>query len=149
MQLALMVLVGLSAGVLSVLLGVGGGIIIVPALAFFAGMDIKVATGTSLAVIIPTAIVGAVKRAQLGQIDWRIALLVALGAIAGAVIGDRLVQSVSDVLLKRVFAALLIITAGRMLLDRQPPRPAAAKPAADAQVLPAAIPDDHTEVPTR
>lgn len=117
MQLVSVVLVGLAAGALSVLLGVGGGVIIVPALMYFAGMEIKLATGTSLAVIIPTALMGAIGRAQLGQIDWRVAAIVSIGAIIGARLGTSLVEVAPAVVLKRGFAVLLLLTAVRMLLS--------------------------------
>lgn len=117
-SVVLTILMGLAAGLLSVLLGVGGGIIIVPSLMYLAGMDIKMATGTSLAIIIPTAIVGTVGRVQAGQVDWKIAALVAVGAVAGAYAGKFLVSIAPDLWLKRSFAILLLFTAGRMLLTK-------------------------------
>lgn len=113
----LLLLMGLAAGILSVLLGVGGGVIMVPALMYLLGMNIKVATATSLAVIIPTALVGTIGRAHAGQVDWKVAGLVAVGAVAGAFAGARLVAIIPDLWLKRCFGALLLFTAVRMLLS--------------------------------
>ncbi len=117
MEFIWMALVGVAAGTLSVLLGVGGGIIMVPAMVFLAkgSMAMKVATATSLAVIIPTAIIGTAQRA--GEVNWRVAAILAVGAVVGSVIGKQISVGASDLLLKRLFAGLMIITAIRMLIS--------------------------------
>lgn len=112
-----LVLIGLAAGVLSVLLGVGGGIIIVPALVYFTKMNMQMATGTSLAVIIPTAIVGVLGKMKAGQVDLRLAALVIVGAVAGAYLGGLFAAKAPDKLLKQLFSLLLIFTAVRMFLS--------------------------------
>ena len=75
------IIIGLAAGILSGLLGVGGGIIIVPALTMFMGFDIKQAIGTSLAIIIPTALSGAVVHYTSGNVNLFGFLFVAAGAV--------------------------------------------------------------------
>ncbi|MBI3946760.1 MAG: sulfite exporter TauE/SafE family protein [Armatimonadetes bacterium] len=120
MVFVVMVVIGLAAGVLSVLLGVGGGVIMVPALVFFGKMPMKAATLTSLAVIVPTAIVGLYNRLSNsggGKIDWLMAGTVAVGAVIGAWLGSKMVSSAPDRLLKQVFAFLLVFTAVRMLIS--------------------------------
>ncbi len=119
MQMVWMAVVGLAAGTLSVLLGVGGGIIMVPAMLFILGEGIttKVATATSLAVIIPTAIMGTLQRGR--EVDWRLAVILAAGAVIGTVIGKQISVGISDLLLKRLFACLMIITAIKMLLEKK------------------------------
>ena len=115
MQPIALALMGAAAGLLSGLLGVGGGIIIVPALAFLTRMEMKLAIGTSLAVIVPTAVVGVIEHAQAHRVDWRAAGLVAVGAIIAAHFAPRLVDVVPTLWLKRIFALLLIFTAVRLL----------------------------------
>jgi uncharacterized membrane protein YfcA len=105
---------GLVAGLLGGLLGVGGGIVIVPLLVF-AGVDLKIAIGTSLATIIPTAVMATWTHHRLGHVDWRLAGLMAAGAVCGALVGASLTSVVPATALKRVFAVFLLATAVRML----------------------------------
>lgn len=85
-----LVLVGVAAGVLSGLFGIGGGTIIVPALALWLGMNQKLAAGTSVAAILPTAVVGATSYAVQGHVDWVAAVCLAVGIVAGAQVGSHL-----------------------------------------------------------
>ena len=107
--------VGLFAGLMGGLLGVGGGIVTVPMLMLFFGIEAKLAIGTSLAAIVPTAIMAAARHAHLGNVDWKLAGLVATGAVVGAFIGASATNHVSGEWLRRLFAAFLIVTAIRML----------------------------------
>ena len=111
-------LIGLFGGVTSGLLGVGGGIIMVPAMNLLAGVPIKTAIGTSLAVIIPTALVGVSEHHRQGNVDWRIALWIALTATVGGWIGAKFVGSISPLLLKRSFGALMVLVGTRMALGK-------------------------------
>ena len=108
--------IGALAGVLAGLLGVGGGIIMVPLLVLAFGLDQKVAQGTSLAVIIPTAIVGTFTYARGRNLDWRIAVFVAVGALLAAFFGATLAQRLPSLLLKHLFAVLMILVGLRMLI---------------------------------
>jgi len=105
---------GLVTGVLAGLLGVGGGIIMVPALVVLFGMADVVAKGTSLVVIIPTAVLGTLRNRAAGNVDLRTALLVGLAgtvsAAAGVAVATRLDPRVSITLL----ALLLLATAARL-----------------------------------
>lgn len=85
-----LVAIGLAAGLLSGLFGIGGGTIIVPALALWLGMSQKLAAGTSVAAILPTAVVGAASYAIQGNVDWIAALCLAIGIVAGAQLGTYL-----------------------------------------------------------
>src|SRR5688500_16733078 len=87
MQFVIAAVIGLVSGVASGLFGVGGGIVMVPAMVYFLTMDIKLAIGTSLVVIIPTAASGVFKHYQLGNIDWRVALSLAPTAVCGGYLG--------------------------------------------------------------
>lgn len=118
MTFVLMAIIGLAAGVFSAMLGVGGGVIMVPALVFFGKMPMMEATLTSLAVIIPTAIMGVYQRVHTpnsGSIDWPLATAVAVGAMMGAWVGAKLVAHTPDKTLRQLFAFLLIFTAVRLL----------------------------------
>lgn len=108
------VAVGVIAGFTSGLFGVGGGIIIVPALVLFAGFRQKIATGTSLTAIVPIAISGIVGYAVEGEVDFAAAMCVAAGAVVGAMIGTRWLKRISAPVLQIVFAAVMVVTAVRM-----------------------------------
>ena len=117
MQYLLAGLIGLVGGVTSGLFGVGGGVVMVPAMMLLLGVrDIKVAVGTSLAVIIPTAIMGAFKHHQHGNVDWRIAATLAPTAILGGYFGVWLTTMVSADNLKRAFGGFIVIVGLRLLL---------------------------------
>ncbi|MBN2505367.1 MAG: sulfite exporter TauE/SafE family protein [Verrucomicrobia bacterium] len=111
-------LIGLVGGVASGLFGVGGGIVMVPAMMFFLHMGIKPAIGTSLAVIVPTALVGVFQHSRFGQVEWRTVLSLAPMAIAGGFLGAWLTTQIPAVNLKRAFGGLLVLVGLRLLLLR-------------------------------
>lgn len=112
-----LVLVGLAAGVLAGLFGIGGGVLIVPALVYFAGMPIKTATGTSLgALLLPVGLLGAMTYWKAGHIDVRASLIVAAGLFFGALIGARFALSMQTMVLQRAFALFLVAVAIRMFI---------------------------------
>ena len=109
-------LIGLIGGVASGLFGVGGGIIMVPAMTYMLHLGFKSAVGTSLLVIVPTAMVGAFQHARFGQVDWRTALALAPLAIAGGALGAWLTTQISAANLKRAFGGFLVLVGLRLLL---------------------------------
>jgi uncharacterized protein len=111
------VAVGVLAGLTSGLFGVGGGIVMVPALVLFAGFEHKMATGTSLTAIVPISIAGVLGYATGGEVDWAVAALITLGAVPGALVGTRLLVRLRTPLLQVVFAAVMVIAAVRMLVE--------------------------------
>ena len=115
------VVLGLATGVLASTLGVGGGIIFVPSLVVFFGFEQHIAQGTSLAVILPTAIVGAYLHSKRGRVEWRAALLIAAGGVGGGLIGAWGALALDPDLLRRLFAGLLVVVAIR-LVSSQPDR---------------------------
>lgn len=115
MNYAIAAIIGLVSGVASGLFGVGGGIVMVPAMTFFMAMDIKRAVGTSLAVIIPTALMGSFKHYQQGNLDWRVALSLVPMAIVGGYAGAWLTTQVSSANLKRAFGGFLVLVGLRLL----------------------------------
>lgn len=107
--------IGFFSGILSGLFGIGGGVVIVPALIFLARLTPLTATGTSLAaLLLPVGALGAWEYYKKGHLDVPAALFVALGLFVGAWIGARLAQHLSPVQLKRAFAVFLVLVAGRM-----------------------------------
>lgn len=117
----IVILIGLSAGVLSGLVGVGGGIIMVPALVFFLHYTQHQAQGTSLGVLtMPVVILGSAyyyyECRKLGTpIDLRVIGLLAIGFVAGGYLGSKISLSIDQVLLKKIFALVLFYTAIKML----------------------------------
>lgn len=105
----LLAVVGLVAGTLGSLVGVGGGVIVVPALISFAGLDARHATGTSIAVIVPTMLVALWRRGAQGHVVWGLVAFVAVGAVAGAFLGSALAGRLPDVWIRRSFAAFLAL----------------------------------------
>lgn len=103
------VAVGLAAGLLSGLFGVGGGTVIVPALVFFLGFNQRLAAGTSLAAIVPTATVGVISYALTGSVSWIAALILAGGAIVGAQIGTWLLHRLPLAVLRWAFVGFLVL----------------------------------------
>ena len=115
MQYLIAALIGLFGGVTSGLFGVGGGIVMVPAMVFLLHTNIKTAIGTSLVVIIPTALTGAFKHHQLGNIDWRMAGSLVPLAIVGGFLGAALTKSLPADTLKKLFGGFIILAGCRLL----------------------------------
>lgn len=112
-----LLILGLAAGVFSALFGVGGGIIIVPGLVAL-GLTMHKAVGTSLAIIIPTALSGVYAHYVYGNIEPKVMLAVAIGAIIGAQIGAYVAESLQDILLKRLFGVFIILVGLNMALGK-------------------------------
>jgi uncharacterized protein len=106
--LALVAFVGLMAGVLAGLFGVGGGILFVPALTLGLGLSQLDAEATSLLAILPTVVAGAVSQHAYGNVRWRAALLVGLAGVAGVQGGVYLARAISELTLRRLFGVLMI-----------------------------------------
>ncbi|MGM1018063.1 MAG: sulfite exporter TauE/SafE family protein [Actinomycetota bacterium] len=103
------ILIGMIAGLLSGLFGVGGGTVIVPLLVLLLAYDQRLAAGTSLAAIVPTASVGVVSYAASGSVAWIPALILAAGAVVGAQIGTRLLPRISQTALRWGFVGFLVL----------------------------------------
>ncbi len=113
------ILLGVAGGLLSGLLGIGGGVLLVPALVFLSFPQ-KEAQGISLAVMVPMVIIGAIRYKINSSIDpdLSIALLISIGAVVGVFCGTWLVDLVTGLWLRRFFAAILLIIAVRMLFSK-------------------------------
>ncbi|WP_226531420.1 sulfite exporter TauE/SafE family protein [Microbacterium paraoxydans] len=101
--------IGLLAGLLSGLFGVGGGTVIVPLLVLLLHFDQRLAAGTSLAAIVPTASVGVISYATTGSVAWIPAIILAAGAVLGAQIGTRLLPRISQTALRWGFVGFLVV----------------------------------------
>ena len=112
---ALMVVIGIAAGVMAGLFGVGGGIVIVPALMLTVGLPAGIARGTSLAVIIGTSIAGTMAHRRRGNIDNRLAVIAGLSGIPAAAISTYVVTVVPDRIVVALFSLILLVIAARMM----------------------------------
>lgn len=117
LQLVLLLsIIGLLAGILSGLIGVGGGIIIVPALVFFLGFTQKEAQGTSLGLLLlPIGILAVINYYNKGLIDVRVVLVMAAAFLIGGFFGSKLALMISEAALKKIFAIVLFYTGFKML----------------------------------
>ena len=140
----IIIIVGLAAGMLSGLVGVGGGIIIVPSLVYFIGFSQKTAQGTSLAMImLPVGIFGVMQYYKQGHVDFRIVGLLAIGFLAGSFFGSKIALSLSQETVKKIFAVLMIIIAIKMLfIDK--PKKTGAEPVTELKIKTAESDPGHT-----
>jgi uncharacterized protein len=106
--------VGVVAGLLSGLFGVGGGIVLVPLLVLVVGLDPRRAAATSLAAVIPIAVFGLLGYAVRGQVDWVLGLFISLGALLGTLLGTRLLARLPERRLMFGFSTLLLLVAIRL-----------------------------------
>jgi uncharacterized membrane protein YfcA len=116
-----LVLVGVVAGIAAGLLGVGGGIIMVPAMVLFVGIPAAVAKGSSLAVIIPTALVGTQRNVKKNNADLRVALTVGLSGVVSSFLASQISVELDEQLSNRLFAALLTFVSLKMFWDNRRP----------------------------
>ena len=105
---------GLVAGVLSGLFGVGGGILFVPTLTLGLGLTQIHGEATSLLAILPTVAVGTWRQQRYGNVRWRPSVILGLAGIAGVVAGGFLAESLPEHALRRLFGVLLLLTAAQV-----------------------------------
>lgn len=117
MQEAVLFLTGAFTGLVSALFGTGGGVVLSPVLILLYGMSAKAAAGTTLATLVPTALLGAYYHFRMGTVDLPRAALLALGGLWGLRLGAELVRELPEALLRRGFGAFLLVVALRLLLD--------------------------------
>ncbi len=114
----ILILIGLVAGMLSGLIGIGGGIIIVPMLLIL-GLTQQQAQGTSLAVMLPpVALLAVINYHNAGHINWKYALIVSAFFVAGSYLGSKIAISIDQRMLKKIFAVVLVIVAGKMFFSK-------------------------------
>ena len=111
----LVLLIGLAVGAFSGVVGIGGGILIIPALVWLLGMDQYKAQGTSLgALLAPVGILAFLEYYRRGHADLRVALLLAAGFTVGSYFGAAVAVSLPEIWLRRIFAIVLVAVGGRM-----------------------------------
>jgi uncharacterized membrane protein YfcA len=117
---------GILAGMVSGLLGVGGGIVFVPTLTLALGLSQHQAEATSLAAIVPVVAVGSWQQGRAGLVTWHDAIVMGLVSVVGVLGGAQLASSLSDATLKKAFGAFLVLVAVQMAWKARPrPEPAA------------------------
>ena len=116
MTVVLALLIGLVAGVLSGMFGVGGGVVMVPAMVLLLSFSQKTANGTSLAaLVLPVALLAVISYHRAGHVDWKVALLMAAGIVGGSYAGARIALGTSETALRWGFAAILVFAAVRLV----------------------------------
>jgi uncharacterized membrane protein YfcA len=111
---AVALLLGFAAGVLAGLFGVGGGVLFVPTLVLVLGLTQVHAEATSLLAIIPTVLVGAWRQRAHGNLRWRPAVGIGIGAILGAEGGVQIAHALPEDVLRRLFAVLMLVVAANL-----------------------------------
>jgi uncharacterized protein len=110
------IVLGVAAGLLSGMVGIGGGIVIVPALVMVFGLSQQTAQGTTLAMLsFPVSLVGAWTYYKNGMVDWKVAIILCIGFVVGGYFGSRYAVSISALTIKKYFAVLMIIIAIKFL----------------------------------
>lgn len=118
-NLLLFVLLGLTAGIISGLIGIGGGVIIVPALVFLFGLTQHQAQGTTLALLVPPiGLLGAWTYYRQGYVDIKIAAFICLGFLLGSLVGSKIAINVPTAVLEKVFGGAMLVIAAKMILGR-------------------------------
>jgi len=112
-----LIAIGLTAGVLAGMFGIGGGLVIVPALLYFMKLSEVDSIGTSLAALIPpVGLLGAMEYYRNGHVNLKYALVIAACLFLGSYFGARIVLSLPPLTIRRIYAVFLVIVAARMLL---------------------------------
>ena len=118
-QIVLLCLIGLIAGVLSGTIGVGGGLIVVPALVFLLGMNQHIAQGTSLTLLMmPVGILAVFQYYNKGYVNVKYALIIAVFFVAGAYLGSKIAVNLPEKTLKTVFGVILLIVGVKMIFGK-------------------------------
>jgi uncharacterized membrane protein YfcA len=112
----ILIITGIAAGILGGLVGVGGGIIIVPSLVYFLSFSQKSAQGTSLGLLLlPVGIFGVLQYYKQGHVDLRVVAIIAIGFLAGSYFGSKIALSLPQETVKKIFAIMLLLIAFQML----------------------------------
>ncbi len=119
LNVVILVSIGISAGYLSGLMGLGGGIIIIPALVYFLGFSQQSAQGTTLGLmVLPIGLLAAIQYYKSGNIDIKAALIIAVAFAGSSYFGSKMAVSIDQNTLRKIFAVLLIVVALKMLLQK-------------------------------
>ena len=117
--LFILIAIGIVAGIFSGFIGIGGGLIVVPALVFFLGISQHAAQGTSLAMMLPPiGILGVMNYYKAGHVDLKISMILAVTFILGSYFGSKFAISLSADVIKKVFGVLIILVGIKMILGK-------------------------------
>jgi len=117
--LLLLIVIGIITGFMAGMLGIGGAIIMIPALVYFLGLSQQMAQGTSLAVMLPPiGIIAAYNYYQAGQVNLKFALILAAAFIVGSYFGSKLAINIPQPVLKKIFGVLLLLVSAKMLFSK-------------------------------
>ena len=118
-MLVILIIIGVITGLMAGMLGIGGAIIMIPALVFFMGFSQQMAQGTSLAVMLPpVGIFATYNYWKAGQVDIKFALILAAAFIIGSVFGSKIALDLPQAVLKKIFGVLLLLVAAKMLFSK-------------------------------
>jgi uncharacterized membrane protein YfcA len=118
-MLLILIVIGIVTGVMAGMLGIGGAIIMIPALVFFLGISQHTAQGTSLAVMLPpVGIIAAYNYYKAGQVNIRFAIILAVFFLVGSYFGSKLALNLPQATIKKVFGILLLLVAAKMLFSK-------------------------------
>lgn len=118
-MLLLLMAIGIVTGIMAGMLGIGGAIIMIPALVYLMGFNQQMAQGTSLAVMLPPiGIIAAFNYWKAGQVNIKFAIILAVAFIIGSYFGSKLALNLPQSVLKKIFGVLLLLVAAKMLLSK-------------------------------
>jgi len=118
-MLLILIAIGIITGAMAGMLGIGGAIIMIPALVYFMGFSQQMAQGTSLAVMLPPiGILAAYNYYKAGQVDIKFALILAVTFLIGSFFGSKFALTLPQATLKRIFGILLLLVAAKMLIGK-------------------------------
>jgi uncharacterized membrane protein YfcA len=117
--LIIVCVIGIITGIMAGMLGIGGAIIMIPALVYILGFNQQLAQGTSLAVMLPPiGILAAYNYWKAGQVNMKFALILAAAFIIGSYFGSKFALNIPQTILRKIFGVLLLIVAAKMLLSK-------------------------------
>jgi uncharacterized membrane protein YfcA len=118
-MMVILIIIGVITGLMAGMLGIGGAIIMIPALVFFMGFSQQMAQGTSLAVMLPpVGIFATYNYWKAGQVDIKFALILAAAFIIGSFFGSKIALNLPQAVLKKIFGVLLLLVAAKMLFSK-------------------------------
>lgn len=118
-MIMILIVIGIITGIMAGMLGIGGAIIMIPALVFLLGISQQTAQGTSLAVMLPpVGIIAAFNYYKAGHVNIRFAIILAVFFLVGSYFGSKLALTLPQAVLKKIFGILLLLVAAKMLLSK-------------------------------
>ncbi len=118
-MLLILIVIGLITGTMAGMLGIGGAVIMIPALVYILGISQQTAQGTSLAVMLPPiGVIAAYNYYKAGHVNFKFALILAVFFIVGSYFGSKLALNIPQNVLKKIFGVLLLLVAAKMLLSK-------------------------------